>query len=484
MTQEATKVQDVEIVRAGEQIIIPEGMSLQDAEKWIQKKAKEEEHPFNIYEVVDAFPLEGAYAFQQVLKEKYGFVPSAESRNWFDNTTPTFIGLDVAPGKTVQLVWGPLTIPKVAGRIQPGIAWKDNRLQFVIRGDSRKKHQAEIAELARLTREYVKTKSIYRGQAIRVKFAESEEDFNPLDCPKFMDVSGVRADELIFPETLQRIVQTSLFTLIERTAECKELGIPLKRGILLEGTYGCGKTMTANVTAKKCVDNGWTFLYLDSVAQLPIAIEFARQYQPTVIFAEDIDRVMAGQNRDAMMDTVLNTIDGIGSKNSEIVVVLTTNDVAKINKAMLRPGRLDAVISVTPPDASAVVRLIGLYSRGLLDKDDNYDRVGALLAGNIPAVVREVVERSKLAAVSRRAPNEPFLLKAEDLETAAEGMLGHLSLMKGTEPDNRTQIEKLVQLFAEKVGPALAKFEADARQRNLDLRLPPRNGKLPSVSEE
>jgi SpoVK/Ycf46/Vps4 family AAA+-type ATPase len=77
--------------------------------------------------------------------------------------------------------------------------------------------------------------------------------------------------------------------------------VPLKRGVLLEGPYGTGKTLTAFVTAKKCVENGWTFIMLDRVAALKEALTFARMYAPAVVFAEDIDRSVEGERTVGLM---------------------------------------------------------------------------------------------------------------------------------------------------------------------------------------
>ncbi len=177
--------------------------------------------------------------------------------------------------------------------------------------------------------------------------------------------------------------------------------IPLKRGILLEGPYGCGKTMSANVTSKICIENGWTFILLDDVGALKDALLFAQRYAPAVVFSEDIDRVI--EQRDDRGNDLLNTIDGILAKDSQVITVLTTNFVEKLDKAMLRPGRLDAVISLRAPDADSVQRLVNIYARGLLADGENLIAVGEALAGNIPATIREVVERSKLAMMSNHS---------------------------------------------------------------------------------
>src|SRR5690606_20126549 len=130
------------------------------------------------------------------------------------------------------------------------------------------------------------------------------------------------------------------------------------------------------------VQNGITYLYVPRADELKDAIEFAKLYQnpASVVFCEDIDRVTKGE-RSVAMDDILNIIDGIDTKTANIMVVLTTNHMDNINPAMLRPGRLDAVIPVTPPDAKAVERLIRVYAKGAVRADEDLAHVGATLAG-------------------------------------------------------------------------------------------------------
>jgi transitional endoplasmic reticulum ATPase len=170
--------------------------------------------------------------------------------------------------------------------------------------------------------------------------------------------------------------------------------------------------------------------------RLKDALLFAQRYAPAVVFAEDVDRCI--DKRDNAGNDLLNVIDGILTKNSQVITVLTTNFVEKLDKAMLRPGRLDAVISIHTPGPDAVGRLIRLYGRDLVKQDEPLDQVGEELAGNIPATIREVVERSKLAMIA----NSREQVTQEDLLIAGRGMSGHLALLAG-KPDDRSLEEKV-----------------------------------------
>lgn len=263
-------------------------------------------------------------------------------------------------------------------------------------------------------------------------------------APTFIDVSKVKSEELILSRDVEQIVSASLFTPIRQTKRCRELGIPLKRGVLLEGTYGTGKTLTAQVASKLCIENGWTFIYVTEIDDFSKALRFAKRYQPALVFAEDIDRASNDREADDNFNHVLNTIDGVDMKNTEIMVVLTTNFVEQIDKAMLRPGRLDAVISITAPDAEAVQRLLHLYGRNIIQDGANLSQVGKRLAGQIPAVVREVVERAKLASVDAGRDN----LSEQDLLVAANGMMMHMQLLNEKKQVKMSEREKAAHILA------------------------------------
>lgn len=446
---ENTQIKNVDIERGGSKIVLPEGMSLDDGMEWLRRKKIEEDRDVAINEEVNAFPLDGAYALARAISRKYGFTGLVPTPSFFGPRPPVMIGVPVSTTENVQVPWGRMEIPGIRGYIQTGVTVKDDKAIFIIGGVVRQKYKAEIAELARLTRELVANESIYRGKAIRVKFPNvNDENFDPVtNAPKFLDFSNAKTNELVFSEDVKTKINDSVFVPIEKTQQCREFKIPLKRGILLEGPYGTGKTLTAYVTAKKAVDNQWTFIYLESVSQLRQAIFFAQQYGKSVIFAEDIDTVLKG-NRSDEMNGILNTIDGVDTKTSEIIVVLTTNHIENINPAMLRPGRLDAVITVSPPDSKAVERLIRLYARGLLSADEKIDTVCDQLNGKIPAIVREVVERSKLSALSHLKEGEQMRITEIDLMHAARSMLNQMEL---TNPKNK-EPENPLKVFGEAVG--------------------------------
>jgi hypothetical protein len=104
-----------------------------------------------------------------------------------------------------------------------------------------------------------------------------------------------------------------------------------------------------------------------------------------------------------------------------------------------------------------VIRLMRHYAAGLLDheKDSSLLPAATLLAGQIPSVVREVVERSKLAAI-RRASKEghnDVRINGTDVLVAAKGIAMHIKLLEDPPADTRSDIERA----ADRLGAWLTK---------------------------
>lgn len=453
------KNRDTEIVKQGTKIILPNDpreMTEDEAIEQLMRKKEQAEMDVSIHEEIDCFPLEGAYALMKCLEAKYGWVNSVPTPGFFGPQPPTMVTLQTAYGEYTQVIWGDFQVPGVKGRIKTSAMHKQNQPIFVISGVVRKKHQEEIKQLANMVREFVKSNSLYKGKAIKL-VTEKDGDSYSVDMnnpPEFINLLRVNEAELVFSDDVMYQIDTNLFTPIEKTELCREHRVPLKRGVLLEGPYGTGKTLTAFVAAKKAVANGWTFIYLDRVTAIKEALLFARRYAPAVIFAEDIERVVSG-GRNVSVDDVLNNIDGIDSKNQEILTVFTTNHVEKIERAMLRPGRLDAVITVNPPNAQAAEKLIRVYAKELISAEENLAPAGKELTGQIPAVIREVVERSKLFAISRLKTGDQLTLTGQDIARAAIGMKSHLALLNPKSVPPKTQGEMLADTLGNIVADKL-----------------------------
>lgn len=387
-----------EIVHRGEELVLPETMTLTQAADLLARRAEYEQQTTVFAEKFDVMPFDGAHALAQVLVNKFGWAPAVATPGFWGEQPPVLIRIEVAPGVYKEVPWGRFSLPNIEGYIETDVSMKNNRFTFQISAQILRRDERQVRSLMNDVRSFLKTGSIYQGKAIKIRFRDDDGDHLKMPEPSFIDTSKIDPNGLIYAADVQNAVETNLFTPILRVHDCIANDIPVKRGVLLSGTYGTGKTMAATTAARHATDVGVTYVYIPHADELADAIEFAKQYQSPacMIFCEDVDRVTDGE-RSVEMDDILNLLDGIDTKKANIITVLTTNDLEAINPAMLRPGRLDAVINVTPPDAQAVEKLIRLYAGNSLDKGVDLTEAGVALAGIIPATIAEVVKRAKLS---------------------------------------------------------------------------------------
>ncbi len=140
------------VERKGDKIIIPEGMAASTAMEWLKRKDAEENRVVAVQEDIDAYPLDGAYALQRVLAEKYGWVDLVPTPGFWGDDPPAMVGVEVERGRSVQVPWGRIKLPNVDGWISPSVQMKNNRWSFRIVGEVKQKHSKEVNEIAARTR--------------------------------------------------------------------------------------------------------------------------------------------------------------------------------------------------------------------------------------------------------------------------------------------------------------------------------------------
>ena len=159
----------------------------------------------------------------------------------------------------------------------------------------------------------------------------------------------------------------------------KAYGMSLRGGLLLYGPPGCGKTYLARATAGEL---GTRFLgvglsdvldmYMgESERKLHEIFEEARRNAPCVLFFDEIDAL--GQKRSQLrtaphhrliVNQLLAEMDGAMADNAGLFVLAASNHPWDVDTALRRPGRLDRMMLVLPPDQPAREAIIRLHLRG------------------------------------------------------------------------------------------------------------------------
>lgn len=429
------------VVFKGQQITLPEGMTIATAVQTMLEFERQQMAVVKFTEEFDVFPWDGANALKQVLNARFGFVN-------FQGREKT---VESGPHSTISVPWGSFSIPNLAD-FGTSVGWKEGRAIFQINATVFRRNEPVVRTVFKDLKDYLAAgNSMYQGKAIKLRL--QTDDGEPLEMPepKFIDVDVVDTSNLLFTKQIEDLVRVNLFTPLERLQDMKASGLPLKRAVALVGKYGTGKTMLATAAAKVAVANNVTYLYIQRASELASAIAFVKPYSvpAAVIFCEDIDREVRG-HRTAQMDDLLNVVDGLDTKDSNIMLVVTSNDVNSIHPAMLRPGRLDAVIHVTPPDEETAERIIRKYCGLLLAVNDDISEAAKLMAGQIPAVIAEVVKRAKLAQLSLQPKGtRVFQLSGEAINIQARLILGQVQLLeqriKADETKPKVSIDDLIR---------------------------------------
>lgn len=417
-----------EVERYGEKIILPakpKEMGTREAAKYLLKVADQEEQMVDFSRKYEGYePHDVAAAFTRVIERQFGFVLSqtAVVQGFFGpiRIPPEIISFQIDVDKSATIILGQFALPGVEGTVNTQITQERGANKprfFMLTAEIMQKNRDFMDRLANEVELEVKNNSVFRGKQFGYRLKDDEGDYLKIPQITFLNLDKVITP--IFPEHVEEQINVSVYTPIEKTQRWTDAGLPLKRGVLLYGPFGTGKTLTSYEVAKKCRENNWTFMVCDRPDEFPELLRLARNYQPCVVFCEDIDRVVSGR-RTVQMDEILNIMDGIESKGSQIMVVVTTNAYEDINKAMLRAGRLDARIHVPLPDEYAVGRLLRSYGGGMIPDAENISEACATLAGHVTASeVAEVITLAKGAAIANNTDLGGLTLDARALNYAA-----------------------------------------------------------------
>jgi transitional endoplasmic reticulum ATPase len=190
----------------------------------------------------------------------------------------------------------------------------------------------------------------------------------------------------------------------------KKFNVSIPNGIILYGPPGCGKTFIVRKLAEELGYNFFEVKHSDlatpfihgSVNNIGKAFEIAKQNAPAVLFFDEISALVpdrknlheSSSHKEEEVSEFLMQLND--ASENKILVVGATNYIERIDPAVLRNGRFDKKIYVSPPDLEARKALfkIGLNNRPH-DKDIDFDRLAKLTDGLTCAdIIEGVIEPS------------------------------------------------------------------------------------------
>ncbi len=211
------------------------------------------------------------------------------------------------------------------------------------------------------------------------------------------------------------------------------LGVQPPRGVLLYGPPGCGKTYLvkaiagtgkANVLSVKGAEllSKWVGESERAVREL---FRRAREAAPTLVFLDEVDALAPirgqasdGGTTDRVVAALLTELDGVESLRN-VVVIGATNRPDLVDPALLRPGRLERLVFVPPPDAEARADILRATAKDVpLAPDVDLPKLAADLDRFSAADCAALIREAALAAM--RESLEASTVTAAHVATARE----------------------------------------------------------------
>eukprot|EP00899_Mesostigma_viride_P001806 jgi/Mesvir1/11626/Mv00029-RA.1 len=196
-----------------------------------------------------------------------------------------------------------------------------------------------------------------------------------------LEVPSVRWSDIGGQEDIKQRLQEIVEWPQRHPEAFQQVGVTPPRGVLLYGPPGCSKTLLARAVASEA---GLNFIAIKGpeifskwVGESEKAIQKlfarARTSAPAIIFFDEIDGLGTARDdgqagghgggsevAERVMSQLLSEMDGLASK-ARVVVVAATNRPDIIDTALLRPGRLDRLLYVAPPDVAARQQILSIH---------------------------------------------------------------------------------------------------------------------------
>jgi cell division protease FtsH len=248
----------------------------------------------------------------------------------------------------------------------------------------------------------------------------------------FDDVAGIDEVEAELSEVVD---------FLKRPDAYRRLGARMPRGVLLAGPPGTGKTLLARAVAGEA-DVPFFSASASEFIEMIVGVgasrvrelfNEARKVAPAIIFIDEIDTIgrargsgsgMGGHDeREQTLNQILTEMDGF-SGSEGVVVLAATNRADVLDPALLRPGRFDRTVQVSPPDRAGREAILRIHTRDVpLHEQVDLAQVARSTPGMTGAELANLANEAALLAVKRNldAVGQPELSDAlEKVQLGAE----------------------------------------------------------------
>jgi SpoVK/Ycf46/Vps4 family AAA+-type ATPase len=231
---------------------------------------------------------------------------------------------------------------------------------------------------------------LYLGQVIRL---------TPQGYPQFTSVPEARFEQdVILHPAVQSEIERQVLRFSEREAAYRAAGLPFRRGVILAGPPGVGKTQVFRALTHE-LSGRYTVLWVTSgtiswECSVADVFTFARSLRPILLLWEDLDLIVqdhAHGRSTRELGELLAQLDGAESAEG-MITCASTNDVSALDEALSgRPSRFDCVLHVAPPGQEARLRMLHRFASRIDHLEADLALVAERTDGFSGAYLKELV---------------------------------------------------------------------------------------------
>jgi cell division protease FtsH len=223
----------------------------------------------------------------------------------------------------------------------------------------------------------------------------------------FADVAGI--DEV-------KNEVTEIVDFLRNPDRYRRLGAQIPRGVLLSGPPGTGKTLLARAVAGEAKVPFFSISAAEFIemivgvgaSRVRDLFDQAKKVAPSIIFIDELDAIGRARGgaqsfgghdeREQTLNQILTEMDGFTGSEG-VVVLAATNRPEILDPALLRPGRFDRRVTVSPPDLTGRRQILEVHSRGVpLAPGVDLADVAAATPGMVGADLKNLINEAALLA--------------------------------------------------------------------------------------
>jgi hypothetical protein len=278
-----------------------------------------------------------------------------------------------------------------------GMGMRQTEMNLQVIGTSLRRAETVLREIRTLANE----RSVFRGQVISFgpDLLGPGVGSTPLT---FLPRTTVTREQLVLPAELLTAIERQVIGIAAHSQRLLASGQHLKRGVLLYGAPGTGKTHTVRYLLGLLPEVTVIAISGRALGRIREACSVARALQPAIVVVEDVDLIAeertARPGEHPLLFQLLNEMEGLNSGDN-ITFLLTTNRADLLEPALAaRPGRVDLAAELPLPDADARRALLRLYQGSLVLDGVDLDEVVERTEGATAPFLRELLRKAALLA--------------------------------------------------------------------------------------